>query len=69
MPDPSPRRLRGLFAHMFCYAVAAGIVVTVNRAVDPEHAWAVWLIVGWLGVLALHVAYVMGLFGRGGRTP
>jgi len=38
-------------------------LVVVNLATDRAHVWFVWPMVGWGPVLAIHVAYVMGLFG------
>lgn len=59
-----PRRLRQLAWH-----VAIGTVIAVGAIIvdlwDDGHLFtAVMLILGWGGILALHVAYVMGLFDR-----
>jgi hypothetical protein len=41
--------------------VALGVI---NMLTNPENPWFVWPMVGWGGVLAIHAAFVMGLFGR-----
>ncbi len=62
--DPR-RRLRGFGIHLVVYfAVMAGLV-TINLLTAPENPWFVWPGVGWGGVLAVHAAYAMGLFGGG----
>jgi len=60
------RRLRGFLAHLAAYAVVMGVLVIVNLATAPENPWFVWPMVGWGGILAIHVAYVMGGFGNKG---
>lgn len=62
--DPARRRLRGFLNHLIGYLVVMVALVAVNFAFTPETPWFVWPMVGWGGVLAIHVAYVMGLFGR-----
>jgi hypothetical protein len=61
-------RLRGFQLHLLAYAVVAGGLAALNLAYDPERIWFVWPMVGWGGPLAIHAAYVMGLFGSRGRT-
>jgi len=56
------RKLRGFVRHLLAYFVASGLAFAVNIAVTPESTWFLLPVVGWGGVLALHVAYVMGLF-------
>ena len=57
------RRLRGFLNHLIGYFVVMAVLVPVNFIFTPETPWFVWPMVGWGGVLAIHVAYVMGLFG------
>jgi hypothetical protein len=60
---PAQRRLRGFRTHLIGYFAVSAALVAINLATDPTHPWFVWPMVGWGGVLAFHVAYVMGLFG------
>jgi len=62
--DIERRRLRGFLIHLVVYFAVAALCVIVNRLSTPERVWFVWPMVGWGPVLALHVAYVMGLFDR-----
>ncbi len=64
MPDAdrSKTRLRGLAIHLVVYFVLGGISIVVNILVTPQTFWFVLPVVGWGAALALHVAYVMGLF-------
>ncbi|HUI19276.1 MAG TPA: 2TM domain-containing protein [Alphaproteobacteria bacterium] len=66
VPNAAARRLRGFRLHLVGYFVVVGACVVVNRLFTPGFAWFVWPMVGWGPVLALHVAYVMGLFGKAG---
>ncbi len=59
----SRRRLRGFGIHLVGYFVVMGLLVAVNLLTAPENPWFVWPGVGWGGILAVHAAYVMGLFG------
>jgi hypothetical protein len=64
--SPTRRRLRVFLAHLIGYFAVMICLVAVNFALDPTNAWFVWPMVGWGGVLAVHAAYVMGLFGGSG---
>ena len=57
------RRLRGLLAHLGAYAAVMVALVLVNYLTEPGRIWFVWPMVGWGPILAIHAAYVMGLFG------
>jgi hypothetical protein len=61
------RRLRGFGIHLAAYFVTMAVLIAINLLVTPNTIWFVLPLVGWGGVLAIHVAYVMGLFGRSGR--
>lgn len=56
------RRLRGFGLHLMGYFVVMIVLVPVNFMTTPDEPWFVLPMVGWGGVLALHVAWVMGLF-------
>ena len=60
--DRSKARLRGFAWHLGAYFIVSGAAVALNIAVTPETLWFPFPLVGWGAVLALHVAYVMGLF-------
>ena len=70
-PDEAARRrLRGFGLHLAGYFVVMAGLVAVNLLTMPETPWFVWPGVGWGGVLAVHAAFAMGLFGdRGARDP
>ncbi len=55
-------RLRAFKLHLLAYFLVVAALVAVNLLVDPETIWFVWPMVGWGPVLALHTAWVMGLF-------
>ncbi len=57
------RALRGFGLHLAGYFVVMTGLVAVNLLTMPETPWFVWPGVGWGGVLAVHAAYAMGLFG------
>lgn len=59
------RRLRSFRYHLVGYFVAMAVLVALDRLLTPGNPWFVWPMVGWGGVLAIHAAYAMGLFGGG----
>ncbi len=48
--------------HLLGYFMVMVVLVPLNYFVSPENPWFVLPMVGWGSVLALHVAWVMGLF-------
>lgn len=58
----SRRRLRGFGLHLIGYFAVMVVLVPVNFLTTPDEPWFVLPMVGWGSVLALHVAWVMGLF-------
>ncbi|MBM3565942.1 MAG: 2TM domain-containing protein [Alphaproteobacteria bacterium] len=63
------RRLVGFGRHLAMYFAAMIVLVAVNMAWTPENPWFMWPMVGYGGVLAIHAAYVMGLFDAFSRKP
>lgn len=61
-PDRSRARMRGFRIHFLGYLVGSTAALLLNRLFAPEIHWFVLPLVGWGAILALHVAYVMGLF-------
>lgn len=56
------KRLRGFGVHLMAYFAVMVVLVPVNFLTTPDEPWFVLPMVGWGSVLALHVAWVMGLF-------
>jgi hypothetical protein len=56
------RRLRGFALHLAGYFALMTVLMAVNFWFTPARAWFVLPMVGWGAVLAVHAAYVMGLF-------
>ncbi len=56
------RRLIGFGVHLAVYFLVMLVVVPLNFWMSPDDIWFLLPMVGWGSVLALHVAYVMGLF-------
>lgn len=61
------RRLRGFGIHIVGYFVVVVALAAINMLSNPENPWFVWPMVGWGGVLAVHAAFAMGLFGGSGE--
>ena len=61
------RRLRGFGLHLASYFVVVVALAAINMLSNPENPWFVWPMVGWGGVLAVHAAFAMGLFGGSGE--
>jgi acetyl-CoA carboxylase carboxyltransferase component len=47
------------------HATVAAVWAVFDLTADPQRFRFVWFLVAWGAPLALHVAYVMGLFGGG----
>jgi hypothetical protein len=62
--DTAKRRLAGFRIHLLVYVAGLVVLVVVNFLVTPDLPWFVLPMVGWGAALAVHVAYVMGLFGE-----
>ncbi|MGD8810080.1 MAG: 2TM domain-containing protein [Gammaproteobacteria bacterium] len=67
MTEPGPseryrRRLKGFGYHLAGYFLVMVVLVPVNLLLTPETPWFVWPMVGWGPILAIHAAWVMGLF-------
>jgi 2TM domain len=65
--EPTPEahgaaRLRGFKLHLAGYFLVMLVLVPVNLLLTPETPWFVWPMVGWGSILAIHAAWVMGLF-------
>ena len=67
--EPSPdsvsaprKRLIWFGIHLSSYFLVMLVIVPLNFWLSPNDLWVLLPLVGWGGVLALHVAYVMGLF-------
>ncbi len=56
--------MQALRWHFLGYAIVMAALVAANRFVWTGEPWFVWPLLGWGGVLAIHVAFVMGLFDR-----
>ncbi|MFY8094326.1 MAG: 2TM domain-containing protein [Niveispirillum sp.] len=58
------RRRSQLLNHFLAFFVFAVVIVPVNFFITPDQIWFFWPLVGWMGPLALHTAYAMGLFDK-----
>jgi 2TM domain len=64
-PIPEARgaaRLRGFKLHLGGYFLLMMILALANLLLTPDTPWFVWPMVGWGSILAIHAAFVMGLF-------
>ncbi len=61
------RKLRGFGLHIAGYGIVMVVLVAINMLSNPDNPWFVWPMVGWGGVLAIHAAFAMGLFGGSGE--
>ena len=71
-PTPSDRterrkrRQRHLLNHLIAYFAVMVVLIPVNRFLTPEDPWVLVPLVAWGAPLAIHVAWVMELFGSPG---
>ncbi len=56
------RRLRGFAWHVLGWILVCAACFGLNFVILPDVPWFLLPLVGWGTVLAVHVAYVMGLF-------
>lgn len=58
------RRRESVFGyHLIGYFVAMVVLVPINMLTTPDEPRLILPMVGWGGLLALHAAYAMNLFG------
>lgn len=57
-------RLKGFGLHLLIYIVLMAILVPLNLFVFSQVIWFPFPMVGWGSLLAIHVAFVLGLFNR-----
>ena len=58
------RRRSHLLNHLIAFFAVMVILVPINAHTTPEEPWFLIPMVVWGAPLALHVAWVMDLFGR-----
>ncbi len=58
------QRIQGFRRHLMGYFAVMIVLVGGNLATTPDDPWFTWPMVGWGAPLAVHAAYVMGLFDR-----
>lgn len=61
------RRSASFKIHLAAYFGLAVVLVVANLIISGSVSWALLFVVGWGAPLAVHCAYVMNLFGGGGR--
>jgi len=59
------RRLRFLIFHIAGYFAVVIALAVINIFVTEGPLWFFWPMLGWGGVIAIHTAFVMGLFDGG----
>ena len=60
---PGKTRLWWLRMHFTAWIVVTVVVGALNMVLGWNHPWFLLPLVGWGTPLAIHVAFVMGLFG------
>ena len=58
------RRLRAFRLHLAVYFAATIVLLALNFVLAPDNPVAIWVLLPWGAVVALHAARVMGLLGR-----
>ena len=64
-PHDDKRRLKFLIWHLAAYFAVVVALFALNILVFRNVLWFFIPMLGWGGVIAIHTAYVMGLFDRG----
>ena len=62
--EKASRRLKGFAVHILCYFLIMVILIPLNIFIYDSLIWSVFPLVGWGGALAIHAAFVLGLFGH-----
>jgi len=62
--DVTRARLRLFRWHLIAYFGVTAVLLALNLGVLGGPPWSLLFLVGWGAPLAVHCAYVMGLFGR-----
>jgi hypothetical protein len=59
------RRRDRLLNHFVAYFAVLVVAVPANFLTTPDRPWFLLIMVGWGAPLAVHTAWVLGLFDRG----
>jgi uncharacterized membrane protein YdbT with pleckstrin-like domain len=58
------RRGKSLRRHIMWAMIILMVLIPVNFLATPGYPWWMWVMMGWLPLIAGHTAYAMGLFDR-----
>lgn len=58
------RRLKTFALHLMIYFIVVVACAVLNYTDTPDQLWFIYPMVAWGAPLALHAAWVMGLFDR-----
>ncbi len=58
------QHLKGFALHIIVYFLTMFILIPLNIFVFDSLIWFVFPLVGWGSALAIHAAFVLGLFGH-----
>ena len=59
----SERRRRGLRLHIIWAMATLAVLILINAIFSHRYPWWLWVLMIWLPIIAVHTAWVMGLFG------
>jgi hypothetical protein len=61
------RRGRSVRKHVIAALLIMLLLIPVNFVTSPKYPWWMWVMLGWLPVMAAHTAWAMGMFDRRGK--
>ena len=62
--DERRRRVRNVRKHVLVALGTLLVLIPLNFALNRAYPWWLWVLMGWMPLLAAHTAWAMGLFER-----
>ncbi len=64
-PEERVRRARSVRLHVIAALLILLVLIAVNGLTDRQNPWWLWVLMGWMPLVAGHTAWAMGLFDKG----
>ena len=63
-PAERARRARSVRRHVIVALFTLLVLIAANAILSPRYPWWLWVLMGWMPLVAGHTAWAMGLFDR-----
>jgi hypothetical protein len=68
-PEERMRRNRAVRLHVIVALLTLLVLIAVNAFTNSQNPWWLWVLMGWMPLVAGHTAWAMGLFDKNNEGP